>query len=67
MKKLFIARRERDIVRYSEKSDQKDAFEVSEASFIRMMKEKYPSVTDEKVQSFLDGVKRNPFNDWIQW
>ena len=67
MKKIFVARRERDIIRYSEKSDQKDAFETSKASFFRMMKEKYPSVTDEKMQSFLANVKRNPLNDWIEW
>ena len=67
MKKIFVARRERDIIRYSETSDQKDAFEVSEAAFIRMMKEKYPSVTEEKVQSFLANVRLNPFNDWIEW
>ena len=67
MKKIFVARRERDIIRYSETSDQKDAFEVSEAAFIILMKEKYPSVTEEKVQSFLANVRLNPFNDWIEW
>ena len=67
MKKIFVARRERDIIRYSETSDQKDAFEVSDTEFFRLMKEKYPSVTDEKMQSFLANIKRNPFNDWIEW
>ena len=67
MKKIFVARRERDIIRYSETSDHKDAFEVSDTEFFRLMKEKYPSVTDEKMQSFLANVKRNPFNDWIEW
>ena len=46
MKKIFVARRERDIIRYSETSDQKDAFEVSDTEFFRLMKEKYPSVAD---------------------
>ena len=67
MKKIYVARRERDIIRYSETSDQKDAFEVSDTEFFRLMKEKYSSVTDEKMQSFLANVKSSPFNDWIVW
>ena len=66
MKKLFITLgRERDFIRYSEKSDLKDAKEIFEEDAVSLFKKNfYP---EEKARKFIQGVKDNPFNDWCQW
>lgn len=67
-KKLFITNgRERDIVRYSETSDQKDAFEISENDFLILLLRKYASRSKEQHKKFIENVKKNPFNDWIEY
>lgn len=65
-KKLFMTNgRERDIMRFSERNDQKDAREYSEEEAIAtLMRFSY---TEEKARKFIEGVKKNPFEDWIQW
>lgn len=66
MKKLFITLgRERDLIRYSEKSDLKDAREISEDDAISLFVENL--YTEENARKFIEGVKNNPFNDWLQW
>ena len=66
MKKLFITLgRERDLIRYSEKSDLKDAKEISEEDAISLFKKNFYS--EEKAIEFIESVKDNPFNDWCQW
>lgn len=68
MKKLFITNgRERDVVRYSETSDQKDAFEISENDFLNLLLRKYSNRSKEQHKKFIENVKKNPFNDWIQY
>ena len=66
MKKLFITLgRERDLIRYSEKSDLKDAKEISEEDAVSLFKKNfYP---EEYARKFIQSVKDNPFNDWCQW
>lgn len=67
-KKLFITNgRERDIVRYSKTSDQKDAFEISENDFLNLLLRKYAGRSKEQHKKFIENVKKNPFNDWIEW
>lgn len=67
-KKLFITNgRERDIVRYSETSDQKDAFEISENDFLNLLLRKYASRSKEQHKKFIENVKKNSFKDWIQY
>ena len=66
MKKLFITLgRDRDLIRYSEKSDLKDAKEISEEDAISLFKKNFYS--EEKAIEFIESVKDNPFNDWCQW
>lgn len=66
MKKLFITLgRERDLIRYSEKSDLKDAKEISEEDAVSLFKKNFFS--EEKAREFIQSVKDNPFNDWCQW
>ena len=66
MKKLFITLgRERDLIRYSEKSDLKDAKEISEEDAVSLFKKNFYS--EEQARKFIQGVKDNPFNDWCQW
>ena len=66
MKKLFITLgRERDLIRYSEKSDLKDAKEISEEDAVSLFKKNFYS--EEQARKFIQGVKNNPFNDWCQW
>ena len=68
MKKLFITNgRERDIVRYSETSDQKDAIEITEEEFLILLLKKYSSRNKEHHKKFIENVKKNPFNDWIEY
>ena len=66
MKKLFITLgRERDLIRYSEKSDLKDAKEIYEEDAVSLFKKNFYS--EEQARKFIQGVKNNPFNDWWQW
>ena len=66
MKKLFITLgRERDLIRYSEKSDLKDAKEISEEDAVSLFQKNFYS--EEKAREFIESVKDNPFNDWCQW
>lgn len=68
MKKLFITNgRERDIVRYSETADQKDAVKITEEDFLILLLRKYSSRTKEQHKKFIENVKKNPFNDWIEY
>lgn len=67
MKKMFVTRgRERDLIRWSETSDLKDAVEMKEEDVEALLIDN-GGYTEEKAKSFIHGVKRNPFNDWIQW
>ena len=66
MKKLFITLgRERDLIRYSEKSDLKDAKEISEEDAVSLFQKNFYS--EEKAIEFIESVKDNPFNNWCQW
>ena len=66
MKKLFITLgRERDLIRYSEKSDLKDAKEISEEDAVSLFQKNFYS--EEKAREFIESVKDNPFNNWCQW
>lgn len=66
MKKMFVTRgRERDLIRWSETSDLKDAVEMKEEDVEALLIDH--GYSEEKAKSFIHGVKRNPFNDWIQW
>ena len=66
MKKLFITLgRERDLIRYSEKSDLKDAKEISAEDAISLFKKNFYS--EAIAIEFIESVKDNPFNDWCQW
>ena len=66
MKKLFITLgRERDLIRYSEKSDLKDAKEISEEDAVSLFQKNFYS--EEYARKFIQSVKDNPFNDWCQW
>lgn len=66
MKKLFITSgRERDLIRYSEKSDLKDAKDISEEDAVSLFKKNFYS--EEYARKFIQSVKDNPFNDWCQW
>ena len=66
MKKLFITLgREMDLIRYSEKSDLKDAKEISEEDAISLFKKNFYS--EEKAIEFIESVKDNPLNNWCQW
>lgn len=68
MKKLFITNgREKDIVRYSEMADQKDAVEITEEDFLILLLRKYSSRSKEQHKKFIENVKKNPFNDWIEY
>lgn len=58
--------RERDLIRYSEKSDQKDAKEFTYEEAKKRLIEKSPSYT-EKADKFLESVMKSPFNDWIEF
>ena len=58
MKKLFITLgRERDLIRYSEKSDLKDAMEISEEDSVSLFKKNFYS--EEKARKFIQSVKDN--------
>ena len=66
MKHLFMTfNRERDLIRYSEKSDLKDAVMVTENEAINCMMHR--SYTKDSAMRMIDSVKSNPFNDWILW
>ena len=66
MKKLFITLgRERDLIRHSEKSDLKDAKEISEEDAVSLFQKNFYS--EEYARKFIQSVKDNPFNDWCQW
>lgn len=66
MKKLFITcGRERDLIRYSETSDLKDAKEISEEEAVSLFMRNFYSA--EKAKKFIKNVKDNPFNCWTQW
>ena len=66
MKKLFITLgRERDLIRYSEKSDLKDAKEISEKEAISLFMKNFYS--EEKARKFIEELKDTPFNGWWQW
>ena len=66
MKKLFITLgSERDLIRYSEKSDLKDAKEISEEDAVALCQKNIYS--EEKAREFIESGKDNPFNDWCQW
>ena len=55
----------KDLMRWSETSDLKDAVEMKEEEVESLLIDH--GYSDEKAKSFIHGVKRNPFNDWIQW
>lgn len=67
MKKFYMTfGRERNLIRYSETSDQKDAKEYTYDEAKKKLIEKTPSYI-EKAGSFLQSVMENPFNDWIEF
>ena len=65
MKKFWITQgRERDLIRFSEKSDQKDAKEYTYEEARQRLIAKAPSYEEENVCNFLKAVMKHPFNDW---
>lgn len=66
MKKLFITTdRERDLIRYSETSDLKDAREYSEEEAVALFMEN--GYSEYYARKFINNVKENPFSDWCNW
>ena len=66
MKQIYITEgRERNLVAYLEKNNQKDAIEISEEDFKNKLKEK--NWLDFQIEEFIDGLKKNPFNNWVQY
>lgn len=66
MKQFLITEgRERNLVAYLEKNNQKDAIEISEEDFRNKLKEK--KWLDFQIEKFIDGLKNNPFGDWVQY
>lgn len=67
MKKFWITQgRERNLIRWSEKSDQKDAKDYTFEEAKQFLIAKAPSYA-EKWDKFLKTVMDNPFNDWIEF
>lgn len=63
---LFITTtRERDIIRYSERNDQKDAVAITEPDAIALFIKN--GFTEEHAKKFIENLKKNPFSDWCQW
>lgn len=68
MKKFWITQgRERNLMRFSEKSDQKDAKEYTYEEAKQRLIAKTPSYEGEKGDEFLKAVMKHPFNDWIEF
>ena len=66
MKRFFITlNRERNVARFSESSDQKDAVIIIEKGFMDLLKEN--GYSEYQAEKMISGIKNNPFNDWIQW
>lgn len=67
MKKFWMtAGRERDLIRFSEKSDQKDAKDYSFEEAKKKLIERHPIYKDYG-DKFLNFVKNSPFQDWTQF
>lgn len=67
MKKFWITQgRERNLIRWSEKSDQKDSKGYTYEEAKQCLIAKTPSYA-EKGDKFLKAVMDNPFNDWIEF
>ena len=68
MKQIFITtERERNIARFCEQKDcnQKDAVATTEEDFRSKLKKK--NWLDFQIENFIDGLKKNPFADWVQY
>ena len=54
--------RERNIVRFSEKSDQKDACPPTKEEFLQLLQSR--QYNEYQANKFTDSVEKNVFNDW---
>lgn len=69
MKQFYMTfGRERNLIKFSETSDLKDSkpFSYEEAKE-NLIKSNPAYAESGKAEKFLNGVKTNPFNDWIQY
>lgn len=69
MKQFYMTfGRERNLIRFSEKSDLKDAkpfsFEEAKENLIKVNPD-YAKF--DKAEKYLNGIKENPFNDWQKY
>ena len=70
MEKYFwvTLHRELNLVRYSEKSDLKDAVNLDEGGFRRLLDRKYGECWYKlNGDKFVESVKNNLFNNWINY
>lgn len=67
MKMFFMTTdRERNLIRYSEKSNLKDAKPFTYEKARKMLLVSNPAYI-MRADYFLNKVKENPFNDWIEY
>ena len=67
MKRIFITTgRERNIARFCEQKDcnQKDAIATTEEDFVKRLNQRDKLFN---AKAFIDGLKNNPFGDWVQY
>lgn len=68
MKKLFITSgRKRNLIRYSENSDLKDAKEISEEEVISLLMKNSYNCSEKAAKNYIKGVKKYSFNGWLTW